>query len=167
MTTTILGLPPFKLALYIEILANLSSLPALILSPSYGASFLLSTTATIAPSTLTLTRWFGGLVGALTVPLVFSLPSPSGSDGTKMSETDRQRQIGFRRATYITMGAGEVFLSRLMVWAYIQGEEESGFSGNAMLAGAANMGALLALRVLFLVGRPELIEECDGKVKGQ
>ncbi|KAF7186511.1 hypothetical protein HII31_12213 [Pseudocercospora fuligena] len=165
-TPTILGLPPFKLALYIEILANLSSLPALIYAPTYGASFLLAHTTVISPSTLTLTRWFGGLVGALTVPLILSIPSPSGSDGTKMSEKDRERQIGFRRATYITMGAGEVFLSGLFLAAYLQGEEESGFSGSAMLACAAQMGALLALRFLFLVGKPELIEE-SGKVKGQ
>ena len=50
----------FKTALIFEILANLSSIPALLFKPDYALSFLVTGPAQITPATRTLAQWFGG-----------------------------------------------------------------------------------------------------------
>lgn len=141
----------FRTAVLLEILANLSSILPLIFKPSYALSFLLTSPSQITPATLTLARYFGGFVATITIPLILSLPTPApGPAG--------EGQRATRRTTYLTLGAGEVFLGGLMGWLWAIGAD-SGMTDMALLGGALNLGALIGVRYMFLYGKPELLEE--------
>lgn len=151
---TSLGLTPFKGALAFEIFANVISLPSLLLKPDSALAMLVKGASEITPAARTLTQWLGGFVAALTIPLILSWPDP---------KTTTDSQVGFRRATYITMGAGEVVMGSLLAVQYMSGQ--SGLKDNVLLFLTANMGALLAMRVVFLVYKPEWLEGMKGSGK--
>lgn len=145
--TSILGLTPFKAALAFEIFANIVSLPSLILHPEAALTFLTTSSSQITPAARSLTQWFGGVFAFLTVPLILSWAEP---------KTPNDAQAGFRRATYITMGAGEIVLGAILAWQYASGT--SGLKEGAVLFLEGHLAVLLVMRYVFLYGKREWLE---------
>lgn len=69
--TSILGLTPFKAALTFESLANIVSLPSLLLDPNTVLDLLTTSPTQRTTAARSLTQWFGGVM-VFTVPLIVS-----------------------------------------------------------------------------------------------
>lgn len=147
------GLSPFQTALAFEISGNALPLPFLLLSPDKVLTYILANPALhITPATRHLLQWNGTFLAAFTVPLVLSWAKPApGPKG------DMQR--GVRRCTYTMLAAGEAILSAMLVGQYLRQDVVEGVKTSVLTGGLMNLGMVLAMRALFLVWKPEWLDE--------
>lgn len=117
----------FRRALIIEAAANIIGGVGFLFFPEWCLSKVIPPNQSqsilgpvIPQSTVTLLQTFATMIFALTVPLVICIPDYSG--------------VAQRRSlTYLTLLAGEVFLTGLLIWKASQGEEKSGFTDFCLL----------------------------------
>ena len=140
----------FRVALIVESIANLGMLPAFVLNPDQALSQIVANPLQVTPATRTLTAWFGGMLAALTVPLLLSFPNPApGNAG--------QVQVGFRRATYMTWGAAEFIVGAIMVSQYFS-TGDTGMTDEQMRMVIGNLVPFTILRVFVLAVKPHWME---------
>lgn len=155
MSTHSTGTSLFRSALLIEssfnIVGGLTMLlyPTQVLSSMTYAPPTFSTTpaATITPLSAQLVQWLGGLVLALTTPLLLSCPNTAAG-------------VASRYTTYWTLGMGEVCLLGVMAMQWVQGS--SVFTGRVLAGSAGVLGVTLAWRVYAIILRPELAGRVEG-----
>ena len=157
-TPRILGLPPFQFALIFEAMGNLVSIFFLLFYPRTALGWILSNPdRDVNPSADVTTQLIGALVVALTVPLVMSIPSPNSYSSTQAA--DQQR--GFRVATYVALGSGEIVFTLIFGWklfAAVKGEDV-GWTQSALWIAMGTMLSILPIRALFLFIRRDWLQE--------
>jgi hypothetical protein len=137
----------FRNGLLIESAANIGGGLAMIMFPKTLLSWMTKPATLVSPLSINLMQWVGGVVLALTTPLLLAYPNTVAG-------------ILSRPTCYWTLGAGEVALVPIMLWQYLSGE--SAFDDKSLLLGAAALGGTLAYRTFVLSTKPEWV----GIVKG-
>jgi len=133
-----------RYAFALESAFNVLGAAGMLLTPRSILTFLASSPSQITPLAVSLTQWFGAVVFALTAPLILCLPNT-------------RRAVESRTTTYWTLAAGEGILVPLFLWQLGNGEEGSGFTRQALVMGAVQLGALVGWRLYVLLRRPEWI----------
>jgi len=130
-----------------ESLANITGGIGMLLFPNSVLYWMTKTSTPITPLHLELVQWLGGVVLALTTPLLLAYPNTIAG-------------IINRSTCYWTLGAGEAALVPIMAWQLMSGQ--SSFSDNSLIGGIAVLGGTLAYRAFVLNMKPEWV----GIVKG-
>ncbi|WPH04513.1 Hypothetical protein R9X50_00740500 [Acrodontium crateriforme] len=143
----------YRAALVLEMIGNLGSVPSWILDQETALRFLVRGPSGITPVSKSFAQWFGGIVFALTIPLIMAFPSSG----------DRQVVIARRQLTYWTLGAGEFALGGLMAMQYLDGD--SGLSEDLLVKGMMTMAGLMVMRLFFLFVKPEWMDPAATQVK--
>ncbi|MCJ1250806.1 hypothetical protein MMC30_008034 [Trapelia coarctata] len=138
----------------IEAAFNVFGAIGMILAPDYVLSLMVSSPSQITPLAVSLTQWLAAVVLALTAPLVLCLPNT-------------RRAVESRATTYWTLGVGEGFLVPMFLWQMGKGEEGSGFTKQALVASAVQLGGLVGWRLYVLLGRPEWLGRYRDVKKGE
>jgi len=140
-----------RYAMAIEAAFNVLGAAGVVLAPRSILSFMASSPSQITPLAVTFTQWIGGMVVALTVPLMLCLPNT-------------RRAVESRTTTYWALAAGEGFLVPMFLW---QMGEESGFTRKALVAGAVQLGVLVGWRLYVLLRKPEWMGRYREGKKGE
>lgn len=152
----------FQAGLVIEAFLNLVGCAAFMLSPSWCLSFVITSAApnkpnTVPASTAVLWQVYGGLVLALTVPILLVIP--------ESHAVFEKRELIFK-----TLVAGEIILIGVLGWhgLGLSGhDEEGGFSRVGLLISAAFLLPALTWHSFTVWVRPDLMrsERDERRVK--
>lgn len=116
-----------QIALLTESFLNISGSILFILKPTWCLSFVMtSKEQTVPASAAVLWQVYGGLVLALTVPLLLAVPG--GSTKSEKATVFEKRDIVFK-----TLAAGEVILIAILAWNASKPQEGSGFTRFGLL----------------------------------
>ncbi|CAF9927568.1 MAG: hypothetical protein GOMPHAMPRED_004436 [Gomphillus americanus] len=159
-TPQIFGLPPFQFALITEAVGNIGLVFFLLFYPRTALGWILSNPdRDISLGADVTAQLIGALVVGLTVPLVMSIPSPNAYSTTQAAD----QQKGFRAATYVVLGSGEIALSLILGWklfAAMKGEDV-GLTQTTLWIAVGTMLSILPIRALFLYIRRDWLQECE------
>ncbi|KAK9423832.1 hypothetical protein SUNI508_03848 [Seiridium unicorne] len=140
----------FQIGLLIEALLNISGSILFILCPYWCLSFAIDTNDYPVPaSAAVLWQIYGGLVLALTVPILTVIPESSRA-------VFEQRDIIFK-----TLIAGELALIGVLAWNAGKMEERSGFTPTSLLTSAVFLLPALAWHSYAVWIRPDLMRSED------
>lgn len=151
MATFNTGTTLFRSALLIESAMNIFGGSGMILFPSAILRSMTYPTTPITPAATNLMQWLGGLVIALSTPLLLSYPNTVAG-------------VASRYTTYWTLAAGEVVLMSVMAVQATSGR--NAVTGRFVGAAWGILGVTLAWRVYALVFRPEMIGSVGNARKG-
>lgn len=133
----------FRYALVAEATLNLASVVPMLVDPSYILSWLVKSPDQITPAACALVQWFGCAVTGITVPLILSVPHTPEAPA-------------LRKLTYKFFAATELALGTAFTVQYLNGD--SGLKPEALWTSMTSMAAFLAIRVYFLVLKPNYME---------
>ncbi|KUI69547.1 hypothetical protein VM1G_05262 [Cytospora mali] len=138
-----------QIGLAIESFLNIVGASTFLLFPDWCLSFAISNPAGDVPaSAATLWQAYAVLVLALTYPLLACIPNAPG--------VFHKRKIIFQ-----TLAAGEVGLIGLLLWHATKGEDESGFTQQALLLASVNLVPALTWHGVVAWLWPSLMKETE------
>lgn len=138
----------FQIGLLTEAFLNISGALLFILRPSWCLSFALSSDNTVPESAAVLWQVYGGLVMALTLPILLVVPE---------SPEQSRFVFGKRDIVFKTLAAGEVALLAILLWNAMKPEQKSGFSHAALLTSSVFLLPALAWHSFAIWVRPGLM----------
>jgi len=144
---------PIRWALGVEALLNIVGGTWMVFWPAQFLRLVVPKPSDVTPAAMISVQHYGGLVYALTVPIILAIPNT-------------RRAIESRISTYYLLGSAEIAIICLSLYQAYGPAGGTGFTTNSLASASAGVAPVFLWRLFVLFRKPEWLGRYREKLKG-